>query len=655
MPVSCHTPHEQQTVPSPAQIRKHATQSKIPIARQAVWLLIGLPNAGKSSLFSRLTGLRQTILNFPGITVEVRAGICPLPDAKQITIIDTPGVYTLEEQEHTTPGAASEEIRLIRHLLTQRTFQEQLIQGIVFLLDASRLSMSFRLLREVQQFHLPIVPVLTHWDTLSQEALHQLKAILGNKVFWINSRTGHGIEEVKHHLAQCFERLPFKLCPAPLCTGCALWVHARQPQIPQTGSTRARTWTRKLDRFALHPFWGYVLLAGVLLLVFHVVFSVSAPLTELVEHGIQTLGNFLTQWSQPLSLWTHLIHGLLSATSAVLLFVPQIALLFLFMALLEDSGYLARMAALLDAPFRKLGLNGFSVVPLLTGIGCNIPALLSTRVVREPTVQQRLFWLIPFIPCSARYAVYVLLIGAFVPAYWIGPFHTQALALLALYGFSFIFIALASWVLTRWRTPPAASLPPVLELPPYQLPSWYTVGALTWSRLKEFLLRAGKMIFVIAIGLWLLGSVRLINTPPFIAFTDHVQESLLAQIGKTFAPLFTPLGFSWETVVALLSAFWAREVFLVTLGGLYGLGQPDSETQLTHTLPQLLAADPTWTTDTIIAFFVFFALALLCMSTLVMLAHLRGSWRKALFQGTITIGIAYFLAWLAKNIAMSIS
>ncbi len=652
MTATCHTslsPQQQtppyKTLPQPGKVR---------VARQAAWLLIGLPNAGKSSLFSRLTGLRQTILNFPGITIEVRAGTCTLPDGQQITIIDTPGIYRLNNIDK-TPDTTPEEARLIHHLLTQRTFQNKPIQGIIFLIDASRLAMSFRLLQDIQQFHLPIVPVLTHWDTLSREALHQLKTILGNKVFWINSRTGQGVHAVKQHLAQCFERLPFKLCPAPLCTGCALWLHARQAQIPTTGTTRARAWTRKLDKLALHPFWGYVLLAGILLLVFHVVFSVSAPLTELVERGIQAVGNYLTQWSGHATLGYHLIHGLLSATSAVLLFVPQIALLFLFMALLEDSGYLARMAALLDAPFRKLGLNGFSVVPLLTGIGCNIPALLSTRVVREPHVQQRLFWLIPLIPCSARYAVYVLLIGAFVPPHWIGPFHAQALALFALYSFSFLFIALASWVLTRLSTMGAPSLPPPLELPTYQLPSWYTVGALTWARLKEFLLRAGKMIFAIAIGLWLLGSIRLTDLPPFFAFTGNVHESLLAQIGQALTPLFAPLGFSWETVVALLSAFWAREVFLVTLGGLYGLGQPDSEAQLTYTLPQLLAADPTWTTATILAFFVFFALALLCMSTLVMLAHLRGSWRKALLQGAITIGIAYLLAWLAKNIATSIS
>lgn len=513
------------------------------------------------------------------------------------------------------------------------------------MLDATRPLLSFRLLQDIQQSGIPVVPVVTMLDLLDEKSRSKL-AFLWRRSYVVNARTGKGIEQLIDHISACSGRMPPYNCPSPICAGCPLWTSVYERKVPDHNYSVTEK-VLKIDKWLLHPVIGYVIMVILLLAFFHILFSVGGLLSDYVDSLLGQVGNRLSALFGNTPAFVHLVDVFISASSAVLVFLPQIALLFVIIAILEDTGYLARMNVLVDIPFRKIGLDGSVVLPVLSGFACNIPAILGVNAVRNGVVRERLIWLLPLVPCSARLLVFVMLISLLIPSNMsIVGVNAQAVALAAVYIFPMLIAGVLSYVFKLSHKEDMEKVSnKVLELPPYQVPSWRTVLKLSWIRTSAFLRRAGKVIFIVAVLLWLLGHLRFHGDIPWVSFTEEITESILAEAGKALEDLFEPLGFNWRICVALLSAFWAREVFIITLGAAYGLSA-DHESK---TLLALLSSDPTVTMDVIVALLVFLSIAILCMSTVAVLMEKHRRWYYAVVQLIASVIIAYVFGWLAKE------
>lgn len=599
--------------------------------------VVGPPNSGKSTLFNRLTGLRQKVANFPGVTVEQHLGKLKIEDAAELDIIDLPGVYSL------TPRSEDEQVT--HDVLMGRMPGVPKPDTILLILDVTNLGRHLVLAAPILALGLPTLIVLNMADELEKrggdveaEALAQR---LGVPVALISAASGEGYETVLQFLrGRIGVPRPMELLPVLSdIPRCREWA-ARLGEAANYQAPAPPVWTRRLDGVFLHPVAGPLVFVAVVVAVFQAIFTAATPLMDLVDRAVSLSGGWLGRVLPDGVLRQLLVEGVWAGVGSVLVFLPQILLLFLFIGILEDSGYLARAALIADRTMAKVGLQGKSFIPLLSAYACAVPAIMSTRTIENKRDRIATILIAPFMTCSARLPVYTLIIAAFLPEQPLaGPvLGTRAAALLGLYvlGFAAAVVTarvLKSSVLKSERTPF------VLEMPPYRRPTLRGLGLRLLDRSKVFLQRAGTVILGMSILLWILAHVPLKNgTAPEIA------ESFAGTIGRVVEPVIAPLGFNWKIGVGLVTSIAAREVIVGTLGTIYGIeGDADSQglqAALRHDLTPAGA----------VALLVFFAFAMQCMSTIAVVRRETGGWTWPILQ----FGYMGVLAWVGAFVAFRV-
>ncbi len=606
----------------------------------SVVAIIGPPNSGKSTLFNRLTGLRQKVANYPGVTVEQRLGRATLANGLEITLVDLPGVYSLSPR--------SEDEQVAHDILTGTMPDFPRPDAVLLILDSTNLGRHLMLAAPVLALGLPTMVILNMADDLHARGgeidVQALSRQLGAPAVLASAARGEGIEPVWDFLAE--RSAP----PAPVDSSalqdvpkCRAWA-ARLGKRASYQPPAPPLWTRRLDAVFLHPVWGPLIFVGVVVTVFQAIFSWARPLMDGVQTFITWTGSLVGSALPASPLRSLLIEGVWSGVGAVLVFLPQILMLFLFIGILEDSGYLARAALIADRTMARVGLQGKSFIPLLSAYACAVPAILATRTIENKRDRTATILVAPLMTCSARLPVYTLIIAAFLPERpLLGPLlGTRAAAMLGLYVLGFLAAFATARVLKSsiLKSERAAF---VLEMPPYRRPTLTSLGLRLLDRSKIFLRRAGTVILVVAIVLWVFAHLPLVHGK-----LPAVEHSIAGHVGHAIEPVIRPLGFNWKIGVGLLTSLAAREVIVGTLGTLYGM-EPDARS---HGLQQALRRD--LTPAGAVALLIFFAFAMQCMSTIAVVRRETAGWKWPLIQFCYMTALAYGGAFLANRIVSAL-
>lgn len=604
--------------------------------------LVGPPNAGKTTLFNRLTGLRQKVANFPGVTVEHHLGRVRIPGGKDIFLIDLPGVYSLNPR--------SDDEQVTYDVLVGAKPELGKPDGVVLILDVTNLQRHLLLAAPILSLGLPTLVVLNMADDLTSRggkvdpAL--LAAQIGAPAVLASAATGQGIDKILLFLegsaAQPAAPRP-KRVELPVLQdlpGCRRWAgevgsqsgyHAPAPPI----------WTRRLDAMFLHPLGGPVIFLAVVLAVFQAIFSWATPVMDAVEEWIAASGIWIGQLLPEGLFRSMIVEGVWGGVGSVLVFLPQILLLFLFIGVLEDSGYLARAALIADRTMARVGLQGKAFIPLLSAYACAVPAIMATRTIENKRDRLATIFIAPFMTCSARLPVYVLIIAAFIQDRpLLGPLlGTQTAAMLALYVIGFAAAVVTAQLLgsTVLRRQPSTF---VLELPPYRMPSLRSLALRLYDRSRIFVKRAGTVILAVALGLWILAHLPYENGQP-----PALEQSYAGKIGQTVEPLIRPLGFNWKIGVGLVTSLAAREVIIGTLGTIYGIENADKDSV---NLQDALKKD--LTPAGAASLLVFFAFAMQCFSTVAIVRRETGGWTWAAAQFGYMTAFAFLASWITYSV-----
>jgi ferrous iron transport protein B len=595
--------------------------------------VVGPPNSGKSTLFNRLTGLRQKVANYPGVTVEKRVGRARLSGRREVSLVDLPGVYSLNPR--------SEDEKVTHDVLTGEMPNFPRPDAIVLILDSTNLGRHLTLAAPILSLGLPTLIVLNMADDLRARGGHlDLNALaerIGAPVALISAKNGEGVEAV-------FEFLEGKLgVPKPVelpiisnIPQCRQWSanigHATGYRAPAPPA-----WTRRLDSIFLHPVAGPLIFLAVVVAVFQTIFTAATPLMDAVDTAITASGEWLTVALPDTWFRSLLIEGVWGGVGSVVIFLPQILLLFLFIGILEDSGYMARAALIADRTMTKIGLQGKSFIPLISAYACAVPAILATRTIENKRDRIATILIAPFMTCSARLPVYTLVIAAFIPQQpLLGPLlGTRAAMMLGLYLLGFLAAVVTAWAL-KSSVLKSTRTPFTLEMPPYRMPSLRSLGLRLYDRSKVFLRRAGTVIMATTIVLWFLASVPMQNGGP-----PPLEESVAGTIGRTIEPLVEPLGFNWKIGIGLITSLAAREVIVGTLGTIYGMEADEGS----YDLQEALRSD--LTLPGAVALLIFFAFAIQCMSTVAVVRRETGGWTWPIVQFTYMTALAYAGAFVA--------
>lgn len=600
--------------------------------------LVGPPNSGKSTLFNRLTGLRQKVANFPGVTVEQHTGRAKLAN-QEVTLIDLPGIYSMSPR--------SEDERVTHDVLTGRMPGVEAPTAVLLILDSTNLQRHLVLAAPILQLGLPTLVVLNMADDLRSRGGQldpaALAHDLGAPVAMISAAKGEGIDKVFQFLeGSSVSHRPQPAMQLPVLQDvpkCRQWA-ARVGTKAGYQSPAPSHWTRRLDGIFLHPVWGPVIFAVVVMAVFQSIFTGAKPVMEGIESLIERSGQFIGSLMPEGLLRSLLIDGVWNGVGSVVIFLPQILLLFLFIGILEDSGYLARAALIADRTMRRAGLQGKSFIPLLSAYACAVPAILSTRTIENKRDRIATILIAPFMTCSARLPVYALLIAAFLPDEPVlgRLLGTQAVALLGLYVLGFLAAFVTAHVL-KSSVLKSGQSEFVLEMPPYRWPTVRSLALRLVDRSKVFLRRAGTVILGVAVVLWCLASLPMQEGKP-----PAVENSFVGQIGKTVEPVIQPLGFNWKIGVGLITSLAAREVIVGTLGTLYGLEGTSQSSDLQAALRRDLSVPGA------IALLIFFAFAMQCFSTIAVVRRETGGWTWPAIQFAYMTVLAYGGALAANQI-----
>ena len=555
----CSDCHGCAAAPAPAAVMEFPSTA----AALKTVAVIGPPNSGKTTLFNRLTGLRQKVANFPGVTVEQHTGTATLPDGRAVRLIDLPGVYSLSPR--------SEDEQVAHDVLTGRRADTPRPEAVLLVLDSTNLGRHLMLAAPILALGLPTLVILNFADDLRNRRgrvdLDKLSAELGAPVALVSARQGEGIEQVLEFLGGAMPKpAPRELPVLQDVPKCRQWAGRvgnqaayRPPIAPQ--------WTRRLDAVLLHPVAGPLVFAAVVVLVFQSIFTYANPMMDGVKRSFAASGAWMTAHTPAGLAQSLLLDGVWKGVGNVVVFLPQVLLLFLFIGLLEDSGYLARAALIADRTMAKIGLQGKSFIPLLSAYACAVPAIMATRTIENKRDRTATILIAPFMTCSARLLPYTLIIAAFIPnRRLLGPFvSTQTAAMLGLYLLGFLAAVatarvLKSSILKSGRTPF------LLEMPSYRWPTWQSIGLRLLDRSKVFLRRAGTVILLVTVVLWVLLHVPFTDGKP-----PRMENSVAGAIGRTLEPAIKPLGFNWKIGIGLIASLAAREVIVGTLGEIYGM------------------------------------------------------------------------------------
>ena len=619
-----------------AGVAEAAPPSGTPSKCQRVVAVVGPPNSGKSTLFNRLTGLRQKVANYPGVTVEKRLGRLRLDNGEQVTLVDLPGLYSLDPR--------TEDERITHDVLKGAIDDLGKPDAIILILDSTNLGRNLAFAAPILSLGIPTLVGLNMADDLRSRGgdldTDALSEQVGAPVALISARRGEGMDAVGKFLNGKFVPPPPRQLPVIQdIPACRQWAGRLGSQAGYRPPAPA-VWTHRLDAVFLHPLAGPVVFGLVVVAVFQAIFTWAEPLMNGVDSLIGASGAWIASMLAPSWFRSLLIDGVWSGVGSVLIFLPQILMLFLFIGILEDSGYLARGAVIADRTMAKVGLQGKSFIPLLSAYACAIPAVLATRTIESKRDRMATILIAPFMTCSARLPIYILVIAAFVPEEpLLGPFlGTRAAALLSLYVLGFL-AAIGTARVLKSSVLKSTPTPFMLELPPYRWPTLRSLGLRLMDRGKVFLRRAGTVILATALVLWVLLSLPTQNgvAPP-------IEDSWAASLGKTIEPLIEPLGFNWKIGIGLLTSLAAREVIVATLGTIYGMEADERSEGLQGALRSEL------TLGGAIALLVFFAFAMQCMSTVAVVRRETGGWKWPLAQWGYMTGLAYIGAFVANTV-----
>ena len=613
------------------------------LARQPVVALVGNPNAGKTSLFNALTGSRQKVGNYPGVTVERKAGRLALPDGRTCDLIDLPGTYSL------TPRSPDEAVT--RDAIFGRIAGERPLDAIVAVIDATNLRNHLRFVLELKALDLPLVVALNMVDLAARDGIAidaaRLADLLGVPVVETVAVRKRGLEALGAALAS---RIGDAAPPPPAERASDVRTLQKQARtiaaVVQTATGAARRWSQRIDAAALHPVIGPLLLAAILFFMFQAVFSWAEAPMGWIEAGVAALQDVLAARLADGWLLSLLNDGVLAGVGAVVVFLPQILILFLFIIALEQSGYMTRAAFLMDRLMARVGLNGRAFIPLLSSFACAIPGIMATRTIDSPRDRLTTILIAPLMTCSARLPVYAVVIGAFIPARDIGPFGLQGLVLFVLYLAGIVGALVAAFALRRTVTKGAAP-PFLMEMPKYQWPALRDVALGLYGRATAFLSRAGTIIMASTIVLWAMASWP---QPPVGAVKPGIEYSLAGKIGTALEPIFAPIGFNKEIAIALVPGMAAREVAVSALATVYALQGVD-EDNADGLIAQLRAS---WPLPTALAFLAWFVFAPQCISTLAITRRETASWRWPIFMFTYLFVAAYIAAGITFHTATAL-
>lgn len=609
--------------------------------------LVGNPNCGKTALFNALTGSRQKVANYPGVTVERKSGLFQTPGGRSVHLLDLPGTYSLR--------ARSPDEQVTRDAVLGRLAGESAPDMLLCVADATNLRIALRLVLELKRVGRPLMLALNMIDIARKRGfefdLDRLSAELGVPVVTSTAVRRGGVEDLVARMDGLIA-----VPPAAQAAGLNTWAPPTSAELRATQREADRilhaavkmpgrpdTLTGRLDGVLLHPVFGIVILLAVLFVMFQAVFSWAQPAMDLIKAGFDALGG-LVQASMPEGLLQSFIqNGVIAGVGSVIVFLPQILILFLFILILEDLGYLARAAFLMDRIMGGAGLHGRAFIPLLSSFACAIPGIMATRVIDNRRDRLTTILVAPLMTCSARIPVYVLIISAFVPDREVFGFvGLQGLVMFGLYAAGIGSALAVSFVAKRllWRDQPE---PFMLELPDYKLPRLKSVLIGVYTRALMFLQRAGTTIFSMMVLIWFLASFP---RPPEGASEPAIEYSLAAILGRALEPLTAPIGFDWHINVALIPGMAAREVAVAGLATVYAI---EGGKEATDQIGQVLAQN--WSLATALALLAWYIFAPQCASTLAVIRRETGSWRWMAVSFAYMIVLAYAASFVTYNVA----
>lgn len=669
--------------------------------------IVGNPNSGKTTLFNLLTGLRQKVANYPGVTVEKKIGECWSQHGKKLRLIDLPGAYSL--------NARSPDEAVLRDVLLGRRDDTPKPDRVVVVVDAANLERNLYLASQILELGLPTVIALNMVDIAEQKQwridVPKLAEELGVPVIPMQATTGKGILELK--AAMCRDDLPTpRWHSAPLPEQIRAALHSIRAELLLSGAVHEKTslleplyllsdhdplragiadshlgqihrgrqaleaanpgWedqlvndrytaieklcrdvlvrpdqevptmTQKLDRWLLHPWLGGLTVLAFLVFLFYLIFKVAEGPMGWIEAAFAALGSWVTGVMPPGDLRDLIVDGAINGVSGVVVFLPQILILFFFIGIMEDTGYMARLAFIMDRLMSIVGLNGKAFLPFLSSYACAVPGVMATRTIDSPKDRLITILVAPLASCSARLPVYLLLISAFMPnsvSIWV-----KAALMVSLYALGTLGAFFFAWIFSK-GVMRGANAPMILEMPSYKMPSFKGILLLVWQRAKAFLLRAGTVIFGISILIWAASTYPKSDSPDA---SVRLEQSIAGRAGHLIEPLIKPLGYDWKIGIGLIGSFAAREVFVNTMAVVYAVESEDEEdmTPLRDHLRAETCADgkPVYSPLVCISLLVFYVFAMQCVSTMAIVKRETNSWGWMWFQLGYMSGTAYILA-----------
>ena len=607
--------------------------------------LVGNPNCGKTALFNALTGSRQKVANYAGVTVERKEGAIITASGRTIQVLDLPGTYSLR--------ARSPDEAVTRDAVLGRLAGEAPPDLIVCVADATNLRLVLRLILELKAVGRPLVLALNMYDIAQRQGLQidleGLSREIGSPIVTTVATRKRGIDDLIAKVDAVTQNAPPPTENAwhELDAGQVRDAH-RQAQAIMRAYVRPAehpdTLTGKVDAVLLHPVWGLTILLSLLFVMFQAVFTWSTPVMDLIDQGFGGLGGLVAQVLPPGLLRGLIVDGVIAGVGSVLVFLPQILILFLFIIMLEDSGYMARAAFLMDKIMGGAGLHGRAFIPLLSSFACAIPGIMSTRVIDNKRDRLTTILIAPLMTCSARIPVYTLIIGAVVPTKTLWGFASlQGLVMFGLYAAGIVSALAISFIMRRifWR---GMSEPFMMELPTYRAPEAHNVARSLGMRGMIFIKRAGRIILPLMVVVWF---VSTFPNPPVGAAGPAIDYSFAGMIGHGLAPIFAPIGFNWQMAVALIPGMAAREVAVAALGTVYAVSGGETGMTLAATLHHQ------WSLASGLAFLAWYVFAPQCVATLAVVKRETNSWRWPAVMFAYMVSLAYLAALIVYQTAVA--
>ncbi|MDE2378966.1 ferrous iron transporter B [Bradyrhizobium sp.] len=611
--------------------------------------LVGTPNSGKTSLFNALTGSRQKVANYPGVTVERKEGFFVTPLGRQVSLVDLPGTYSLR-------GRSPDE-EITRDIVLGHASGEARPDLVLCVADATNLRLTIRLLLELKRTGRPLALVLNMFDIATRRGIAvdvaRMSEALGVPVVTSIAVRKGGTAD----LLTLTDELSAQMQPLPAENG---WrplgvaeLRATQREadriIAESVSLPSRpdTWTARIDAVVLHPVAGLLVLGLILFVMFQAVFAWAKPVMELLSASFDTLGQFAHDTLPAGLLQSFLQNGVISGVGSVIVFLPQIIIIFLFILLLEDFGYMSRAAFLMDRIMGGAGLHGRAFIPLLSSFACAIPGIMATRVIDNRRDRLTTILIAPLMTCSARIPVYTLIISAFIPERQVWGFvNLQGLVMFGLYAAGIVSALGVSFLIKFFMLRDYAPAPFMLELPDYKMPRLKSIAIGIYSRAMMFLQRAGTTIFAMMVLIWFLASFP---QPPLGATEPAIDFSLAAMLGKALAPLLAPVGFNWQIAMALVPGMAAREVAVAALGTVYAI---EGGKEAAEAIGQVLATK--WSLATALSLLAWYIFAPQCASTLAVIKRETGSWKWMAATFAYMLTLAYAASLVTYNVAVAL-